>query len=294
MRVLPAILIALGLVLAPVAWVGTQWALTNAGGTGSGVGAVDSQARIDIELMRGEVLTASEEVAKMRGQVAALQGQLDALASEVRSLPRGGATGGFDATGSPDALYDGGSNIIVDAYAQVVLIANRRKVNGDLTVPSRNYLVEVLGRPRENLTDDCQGMTNEKLRALLYTGRVGPLKVRMLKPAVDSLERVFARVRQVDQDLYDRINTAGALCVRRIRGTVSTLSSHAFGMAVDLNIDGQLDPFADGKTQMGLTILADFFHEEGWVWGAGFGREDSMHFEVSRQLFDRWRSEGLL
>jgi hypothetical protein len=65
-------------------------------------------------------------------------------------------------------------------------------------------------------------------------------------------------------------------------------------LAVDLNIDGQLDNFTDGKTQLGLTIMADFFFAEGWVWGAGFRREDSMHFEISRRQLDAWVSEGLL
>ena len=84
------------------------------------------------------------------------------------------------------------------------------------------------------------------------------------------------------------------MCVRQIRGSNNRISTHSFGVAVDVNIDGQLDNFTDGKTQLGLTILADFFREEGWVWGAGFSREDSMHFEVSRKLLDRWLSDGQL
>ncbi|WP_330848789.1 M15 family metallopeptidase [Mangrovicoccus ximenensis] len=71
-------------------------------------------------------------------------------------------------------------------------------------------------------------------------------------------------------------------------------STHAFGLALDVNIAGQLDNFADGRTQLGLILIADYFHEEGWVWGAGFRREDSMHFEVSRQQLEEWRAEGLI
>jgi len=48
----------------------------------------------------------------------------------------------------------------------------------------------------------------------------------------------------------------------------------------------------DGKTQLGLTILAEFFKREGWYWGAGFGREDSMHFQVSREKIETWRRLG--
>ena len=144
------------------------------------------------------------------------------------------------------------------------------------------------------LSDTCEPMTNENLRSKLVLTEVGPIRVNMLQPAVDSLRRVFANVERADPDLYARINTSGSLCVRRIRGTTNRLSTHSYGLAVDLNIDGQLDNFTDGKTQLGLTILADFFHAEGWVWGAGFRREDSMHFEISRRQLDEWLAEGLL
>jgi hypothetical protein len=115
-----------------------------------------------------------------------------------------------------------------------------------------------------------------------------------LQPAVDSLKRVFAKIEATDPDLYVRINTAGSLCVRQIRGTSQRTSTHSFGLSVDLNIDGQLDTLGDGRTQLGLTIMADFFREEGWIWGAGFTREDSMHFEASRDQVEKWIEEGSL
>ena len=193
-----------------------------------------------------------------------------------------------------DDLPRTGPNEIANAYAEVVLIANRTQVNQGLEVATPDYLQEKLGRPREVLSDTCEPMTNESLKAKLVLESVGPITVRMLRPAVESLKRVFENVRRADPDLYARINTAGSLCVRRIRGTVDRLSTHSYGLAVDLNIDGQLDTFTDGKTQLGLTILADFFHQEGWVWGAGFNREDSMHFEISRKQLDAWLADGEL
>ena len=106
--------------------------------------------------------------------------------------------------------------------------------------------------------------------------------------------RVFARIKAADPDLYKRINTAGSLCVRQIRGTKQRSSTHSFGLSVDLNIDGQLDILGDGKTQLGLPILAVFFHDEGWYWGSGFSRSDSMHFETSRNQVENWLEEGSL
>ena len=137
-------------------------------------------------------------------------------------------------------------------------------------------------------------MTNPRLKSILVKQQVGPIAVTMLQPALDSLQRVLTNIQTVDPDLYARINTAGALCVRRIRGSTNSVSTHAFGLAVDLNIDGSLDTLGDGRTQLGLTIMSDFFNSEGWIWGAAFGREDSMHFEVSREKIEEWLKAGLI
>lgn len=276
MRLVPALLIAFAIVLAPVIWIGLSYVLSEEDFQGS---AVDSGARIEIEVLRQ--------------QVEDLQNRLKSLQSEVARLPQGGPVARLSQE-EEDAALRSGPNDIINAYAQVVLIANRTSVNKGLRVAGGRYLEEKLGRPREDLNDTCQPMTNERLKGKLVTEQVGPIRVRMLRPALDSLRRVLENVRRVDPDLYARINTAGALCVRRIRGTTNSLSTHSYGLAVDLNIDGHLDNFADGKTQLGLTILADFFHTEGWVWGAGFNREDSMHFEISRRQLDEWIAAGLL
>ncbi|MVO18676.1 M15 family metallopeptidase [Parasedimentitalea huanghaiensis] len=278
MRVLPAIIIAVALMLLPGIWFALKWALSEEGFEGA---AVDSTARIEIEMLRQ--------------QIEDLQGRLSELKSEVARLPIGGS-GGAPATADADgerAIWDQTEGADLD-YAQVVLIADRLNVNHGLRVAGGSYLSEKLGRPRPDLNDNCQPMTNPELKEKLVTTQVGPIRVSMLQPAITSLQVVFENIRSADPDLYSRINTAGALCVRRIRGTQNSLSTHSYGLAVDLNIDGQLDNFTDGKTQLGLTIIADFFNDEGWVWGAGFRREDSMHFEISRRQLDQWLAEGKL
>jgi hypothetical protein len=284
MRIIPFIILAIVLLAVPLVWLVIQSAI-GADNFGDGSqSAVDSGARIEIEMLRQ--------------QVEALQGQIEGLSERMEELaarPAPSQTAPQMTTGLSDAAVPReGPNAILDAYAQVVLIANRREVNRGLRVGGPRFLEEFLGRPRATLSDDCEPMTNPKLRQMLVLETVGPIRVRMLQPAVDSLKRVFAKVEATDPDLYARINTAGSLCVRQIRGTRGRTSTHSFGLAVDLNIDGRLDTLGDDKTQLGLTILADFFHEEGWVWGAGFGREDSMHFEVSRQMLEKWREDGVI
>lgn len=246
--------------------------------------AVDSGARIQIEQMRGQLNAQTEAVAELNAKIAALEQKIEALRAAPAANP--------PTLDGSQTLFNNGRNDIIDRYAQIVLIPGRRKVNGPLRLATPTFLEQTLGRPRANLSDRCQSMTNPKLANMLVTETVGPIRVRMLQPAVDSLRRVFNKIEETDPDLYVRINTAGSLCVRQIRGTRGRTSTHSFGLSIDLNIDGKLDTLGDGKTQLGLTIIADFFKEEGWIWGAAFSREDSMHFEVSRDKVETWRSEG--
>lgn len=281
MRVIIGIIIvAIALLAAGLIWFVIQSippgdGQTTAAGRQGGA-AVDSAARIDIEVLRKQIEVLQDEVRSLSDQVRSLASQ---------PVPQAQTPGNNPA-------INFGPNAIIDTYAQVVLIAQRRSINEGMQVATPTFLEGFLGRPRETLNDTCQPMTNPDLKPMLKVEQVGPVRVQMLQPALDSLGRVLENVRAADQDLYDRINTAGSLCVRQIRGTVGRVSSHSFGLAVDLNIDGQLDTLGDGKTQLGLTILADFFREEGWIWGAGFTREDSMHFEVSRELLEQWREDG--
>ncbi len=279
MRIVPAIILGVAIILAPIIWYVFPLIVPleeNFEGP-----AIDSGARIEIEML-------NQQVDDMRNQIERLSLEVSRAQSGSVALPQDNAAAdnyGFDSS-SP--------NEIIDAYAQVVLIANRNKVNRDLELANSSFLRDTFGLPREELTDECQSMTNPRLEQLLVLEEVGPVRVRMLKPAVDSLRTVFENIQRTDPDLYARINTAGSLCVRRIRGATSSASAHAYGLAVDLNIDGVLDTLGDGKTQLGLTILADFFREEGWVWGAAWGREDSMHFEVSRNKIEEWLEAGMI
>lgn len=228
------------------------------------------------------------EIAALRAEVASLSARVDGLESRLSlSQPRP-AEPRYDspAPTAPDSL--------ADSFAQVVLIADRRNVNAGLTHASSSYLREVFGPPRQDLTDDCQPMTNELLLGMLRLDDVGPIKVNMLEPAIASLRQVFRNVQVFEPDLYARIKGSGSLCVRRIRGADTAASAHAYGLAVDINIDGDLDTLGDGKSQLGLILLADFFRKEGWYWGAGFSREDSMHFEISREKIEQWRERGMI
>lgn len=179
-----------------------------------------------------------------------------------------------------------------DLTEQMILAKTR--FNKGITQPRNRTMLEILGQPREGYNTECQGVTNPRLKALLETRQIGPIKVTMLKPALDSLERVMNRLKETDPDIYAKVGTAGALCVRFIRGSSTSISNHSWATAIDLTLEGQLDGFADGGTQFGLLILAEYFNEEGWFWGAAYNREDSMHFEVGEETLRKWQEEGKL
>ncbi|MEP2639690.1 M15 family metallopeptidase [Roseobacter sp.] len=264
-------LIALAVLAAPVAW---QLAKT-------------PQPDIDrFTKLRSDTDALRQEIIALRARVDGLDARtaIDLRAVPPADLPRLPKAG--PAPELPDPLRQN--------FAQVVQIADRRDANAGLSVASPRFLRDTFGPPRADLTNDCQGLTNPNLRALIATEDVGPIRARLLTPALASLRGVFAEVATHEPALYDRIASSGSLCVRLIRGSAAAASAHGYGLAVDLNIDGELDPFADGQTQLGLILLADFFHRAGWIWGAGFSREDSMHFEVSREKIEEWRALGLL
>ncbi len=171
---------------------------------------------------------------------------------------------------------------------------NRSEINGSLKAPSRMFLKENLGKPREELSDSCEPVTNEALKAKLQVGEVGDLRVHLLAPAIQSLEKVFSEIEEKHPHILFKIGSAGTLCVRRVRGSSSTAGSHSWGTAIDLYLDGELDRFGDEKVDVQLYRVALVYIKNGWVWGGGFAGEDSMHFEVSEQLLQRWISDGVL
>lgn len=273
MRILPSLLIAAGIAAAPAVWHYSQ--------------SVFSSPQSALPESPSKATSESGTVRAFRDRLVRLEARVDALDART-------ALGLAQQNNSslPPNENEAASDSLQDSFAQVVLIAARRQANDGLTHASSRFLKDFIGLPRPDLSDDCQAATNPQLKALLATESVGPIRARLVRPALISLRQVFKNVQVFEPELYKRIKSAGSLCVRRVRGSTSSASAHAYGLAVDINIDGVLDRLADGKTQLGLILLADFFKKEGWIWGAGFGREDSMHFEVSREKLEQWRRLG--
>jgi hypothetical protein len=186
-------------------------------------------------------------------------------------------------------------------YGQLVDIPPLRTLNAGLTYATPDYVSSILGPPGD-MTDTCSAVTNPKLSRLIVTQDVGPNTVTGLKPAVEALQRIYAAVERDHPDLYAQLagqeiplKDEAMLCVRKVAGLFpANYSLHAWGIAVDIAINSTLDNLGDKKTQEGLLILYPYFHAEGFYWGAAFSpTEDAMHFEVSRQLLNSWKNQGL-
>lgn len=169
----------------------------------------------------------------------------------------------------------------------LVCLPGRGSYNSGLSACKASTLRKLLGSPREDVGAECRPVKNPTLRSRIVTRSVGPFRVTGLDVAVASLARVVESIRTHDPEAYAQVGTAGMLCVRLVRGSKSTLSNHSWGTAIDLTFGGEVDPRGDGRCQAGLLRVYSHFHKEGWFWGAGFPREDAMHFELADETVRR-------
>ncbi|MGP3698909.1 M15 family metallopeptidase [Rhodobacter sp. NSM] len=277
------IIVAIGVVIAAMAFAVVTSLLRTA----------DQGAELRLKRLEAEVAAAEAAREDLRGQIAALTSDLAHLRDELslvanRSAPPVPPESTPFATLPPDEDFE---HPPAEALTEEVKLA-RSRFNSGVTQPRNRTMLQLFGQPRETYGTDCQPVTNPKLRALIETRQVGPITVSMIRPALDSLQRVLDRLKQSDPDIHAKVGTAGALCARLIRGSASSISNHSWGTAIDLKLEGVLDPFADGQTHAGLLYLAEYFREEGWFWGAAYSREDSMHFEVGEETLRKWLAEG--
>lgn len=231
---------------------------------------------------------------------AALQERLRALEDENRVLSARIAALESRMTQEIDALVSSirGGRVEnprrVPDETQPMVLSPTPVLTTELTPLRAGDLLDVFGMPAMDLSQHCVEPSSLALLSLLETRDIGPFEVRMIRPALDSLERVLARVGERYPRLVSQLQTNGGFCARLIRGSEEAISRHGFGVAIDLSIGGTTDKLGTGSSQFGLVVLHEYFRAEGWIWGAAGRSADAMHFEVSAELFRRWRQDGLL
>jgi len=175
-----------------------------------------------------------------------------------------------------------------------VPIPTADQINGGHTPCPTNLLTRKYGLPIGTLPKDCGKQPTSKFWApRMVTESVGPFRATGHRLAVGLLRESLAAVKAERPDLYAALGNAGMLCVRHVRGHPGVPSNHCYGLAVDLTLEGKLDDYGDGMTQKGLLDLYGIFKYFGWFWGAEFGKEDSMHFEVSGEVVMDWIRMGI-
>lgn len=287
------IVVAIGVVVAAMAFAVVTTLLETAdSGTELRLSRLEATLRAESEArlrLQAEAAQAKADLARLREDMSLLANRAPVAAETPLDGPEG-----TPATTLPTDLPDEDfENPPTEGLTEQMLLAKTR-FNKGVTQPRNRVMQELLGPPRDSYSTDCQAVTNPRLKALMETRQVGPIKVTMMKPALDSLGRILQRLQDSDPDIHAKVGTAGAICARFIRGSTTSVSNHSWGTAIDLTLEGQLDPFADGGTQFGLLILAEYFNDEGWYWGAAYNREDSMHFEVGEETLRTWLAEGKL
>ncbi len=283
------IIVAIGVIIAAVAFAMVTTLLESAD-SGADLRLTRLEEAFDSEAaqrsaLETEIVALKADLARMRDDMSLLANRAPVAQTPDIAAP----TDSEVLTGPEDEQHQPETQALTEQMK-----AARDRFNKGVTQPRNKTMLALLGRPREDLGTDCRGITNPRLKALVETRTIGPIKATMLKPALDSLERIFAKLKADEPDIYAKLGTAGALCVRLIRGSNSSVSNHSFGTAIDITLQGELDPFADGTMQIGLVILAEHFNEEGWYWGGGYNREDGMHFEVGEETLRKWVEDGLI
>ena len=282
------IIVAIGVVIAAMAFAVVTTLLDTAD---SGTELRLTRIEADIAALGAAQKGQGTDIGTVAADLAQLRDQMSVLANRTPVIQDPVAPTNNTAQLLQDENFE--NPVETQALTETMKLAKTR-FNKGITQPRNKTMMEILGPPRDNYSTDCQPVSNIKLKALIEQRQVGPIKVSMLKPALESLERVLNRLKKSDPDIYAKVGTAGALCARFVRGSTTSVSNHSWGSAIDLTLQGELDRFADGGTQFGLLILAEYFNDEGWYWGAVYNREDSMHFEVGEETLRAWKAEGKL
>jgi D-alanyl-D-alanine carboxypeptidase len=284
---LSAVVIGASIVLAAVAFALVGGLLRGAGDTGAE--AMLARVNRDLDAQGARVAAVEQAVEGLHHDVDGLNERLATMATApVASVPAAAPPA------MPADQFGGAAPLPESEDLVEGMQLAKGRFNQGIQRPTPAVLRQLLGEPRDSYSDVCQPVTNPKLLHLLETRQIGTFRVTMVAPALDSLQEIMGRLQSDEPQIYEALGTAGALCARRVRGSSNTVSSHAWGLAIDLTLTGQLDRMGDASTQFGLVVLAEYFNDAGWFWGAGYEREDSMHFEPGEALLQQWAAQGRL
>jgi hypothetical protein len=93
---------------------------------------------------------------------------------------------------------------------------------------------------------------------------------KLVKPELDSLFKKLAQFSNVWDTITDY---GGCYNFRQNRFNSSSVSRHAWGIAIDIDVKHSPHP-----------LIIQGFYDVGWIWGGWFSKPDAMHFEKAALL----------
>lgn len=171
---------------------------------------------------------------------------------------------------------------------------DRRRINGALRPARNSTLLPLLGDPRGTYDAECRDLTNPQLAALMVRRDLGRFEATGLAPAVAVLAEVLEDLGRHSPAMRQSLGLGSMLCCRRVAASGIAISSHSWGVALDVTVDGEIDPGNSAEIWAVLHVLHRLFARRGFFWGAAFHAEEPMHFEASDQLLRDWAARGLL
>lgn len=170
----------------------------------------------------------------------------------------------------------------------------RFATNGTLRGARAATNLALIGAPRGTYDAECRPPQNPDFIALLATHDFGPFRATGLRPAIRVLKTIMTEVAAEHPAVFARLTSSAMLCCRRSRTDcpAATISNHAWGIAIDLGIDGREDPVGARRAQRGFVEIQPVFRRHGFYWGAAFPAAEPGHFEASEQLVRRWAAAG--
>ncbi len=178
------------------------------------------------------------------------------------------------------------------------------QINQGVQDVSVKQMKALFGEPRldgKYPKDDDNEVTNPKLkRNMVYGQKLGPqMTVNGLKPAVESLRAIMQDIKNEQPAVYQVLASHGMLNCRLKRSKTS-LSNHAWGVAIDLRlkISGKFvhDSMYDNGAMVALALIAPIFNRHKWFWGINYkpakgATDDAMHFQGGFELMKNWASQ---
>lgn len=145
----------------------------------------------------------------------------------------------------------------------------------------------LIGLPRGDIDHEWREASDHAFIAQLASVTFAGRQTMALRPFAALLAQIET---EMPDDLMARLSHSGVMQCRLARGTDHVMSNHAWGIAIDLKLDGETMPDVDRD----VLRLAEVMAAHGLVWGLAYGAANALHFEASAAMVRDWAARGIV